>query len=245
MTGRPLALVAALAAVTLAGCMGQPTLSPSPSPTPSVSGSTVPLSATPAASGSPLPSAALTSPVEPTGVARVPTAPPPAPTAPAPSTAGRLDEGAVARPTGWSPTAKPGSSEEGFLGNGTWVHATSPEHSAFSAISLGCAELGSYPLPVAALEGNLTDGSGRPGVGLTLEFSDAAAARAYFAEWVRQAEACLGTQTALVDRTDDTWLGRRNLDTVWSEAVGVRADRVSLLIVDSPDANLAGAIPGA
>lgn len=243
MMGRRAAMAAALAAATLAGCTGQPTLSPTPSPTPRVSGSGVSsTSATPGASGSP--SAAPSSPV-PTEVAPVPTAPPPAPTAPAPSTAGGLDEGAVARPTGWSPTAKPGSSEEGFLGNGTWVHATSPEHSAFSAISLGCTKLGPYPLPVAALEGNLTDGSGRPGVGLTLGFSDAAAAQAYFTEWVRQAEACLGTQTTLVDRTEDTWLGRRTLDTVWSEAVGVRADRVSLLIVDSPDANLAGAIPGA
>lgn len=193
----------------------QPSLSASASPTP-----TVPTSAAPA----------------------VPPDAPAVPTAPAPSTAGGLTESDIAVPDGWSPTARPGSPDDGFLGNGTWVHATSPSHSAFAAISLGCTDLRAYPEPAAALEGTLTNADGAAGVGLVLEFADAAEAQAYFAEWVRQAEACLGTVTQRLALTADTWVGRRNLDTVWSETVGVRGASVSLLIVDDPDTDLAGVL---
>lgn len=131
------------------------------------------------------------------------------------------------------------------MGNGTWVHATSAEHSAYAAMALGCTQLSPYPQPVAALEGNLSDDAGHPGVGLTLEFANAADAGAYFAEWVRQAEACVGTATQQVSASSRTWVGRRNLGTVWSETVGVRGDTVRFLIVDSPDADLSGALDGA
>lgn len=79
---------------------------------------------------------------------------------------------------------------------------------------------------------------------MTLEFASAADAGAYFAEWLRQAEACVGTSTTKVDATEDTWVGRRNLATVWSETAGVRGDTVRLLIVDSPDADLSRALDG-
>ena len=131
------------------------------------------------------------------------------------------------------------------MGNGTWVHATSAEHSAFGAMSLGCTEVGPYPNPVAALEGNLTDGAGRPGIGLTLEFANAADAQAYFAEWLRQAEACVGTATERISATADTWVGKRNLGTVWSETAGLRGETVRFLIVDSADADLRHALDGA
>lgn len=181
----------------------------------------------------------------PTGQAVPPQEPPPPPTAPAPSTAGGLTEQDVPSADHWQPTAKPGSAEEGFMGNGTWVHATSAEHSAYAAIALGCAEVGSYPQPTAALEGSLTDEAGRPGIGLALEFANATEAEAYFAEWLRQAEACVGTATQKISATGDTWLGRRNLETVWTEAAGVRGSTVRLLIVDSPDADLGTALDGA
>lgn len=184
-------------------------------------------------------------PPSPTAPAEPPSEPPPAPTAPAPSTAGGLTAEDVAVVDGWLPTAKPGGPEEGFVGNGTWVHATSPEHSAYAAIALGCSEVGAYPQPLSALEGNLTDEAGHPGVGLTLEFVTPADAQAYFAEWLRQAEACLGSVTQRVAASDDTWVGRRHLDTVWSETVGVRGETVRLLIVQSPDADLSRALDGA
>lgn len=238
----PLAVIA----LVLAGC--SPATSPpaastsAPPPIPTSQVSTPAPSAPGSPSGAPPPSA-LTSPAAPTpsaAPAGPPTAPPPAPTAPAPSTAGALTEDDVARPDGWEPTARPGSYEEGYLGNGTWVHATSAPHSAYAAIALGCAEVGPYPEPVAALEGTLADDEGRPGVGLTLEFAAEADAAGYFAEWVRQAEACEGLMTERISLDADTWLGRRTLDTVWSEATAVRGSTVRLLIVGDPTADLSG-----
>lgn len=167
------------------------------------------------------------------------------PTGPAETTAGTLTETDVATADGWHPTAKPGGPEEGFMGNGSWVHATSPEHSAYAAIALGCTELAPYPQPIAALEGNLTDEAGHPGIGLTLEFASAADATAYFGEWLRQAEACVGTATERLSATPDTWVGRRNLGSVWSETAGLRGETVRFLIVESPDADLSHALDGA
>lgn len=236
--------------LSIAGCAPAPNLDPV---TPTVVQTPTVVEAPPSTSQaaeptvepSPVESAVTVTPAPPSTVAGPPSEPPPAPTAPAPTTAGGLSETDVATAEGWHPTAKPGGPEEGFLGNGTWVHATSPEHSGYAAIALGCTELGAYPAPVAALEGNLTDDAGHPGVGLTLEFANAADAGAYFAEWVRQAEACDGAATQKVSATDDTWLGRRHLDTVWSETAGVRGNTVRLLIVNSPDADLSGALDGA
>ena len=228
-------VAAALGAVVLAGCAPAPTPTEPPSapPRPTVS---VP----PQPSSAPASAASTTRSPEP---ALPPQEPPPAPVSPAPSTAGSLGEADVAKAEGWTPTARPGSSEEGYLGNGTWVHAVSAEHSAYAAIALGCAELGAYPQPTAALEGTLAGPEGRPGVGVTLEFAGADEARGYFDEWVRQAKACEGTATELLSLDADTWVGRRNLETLWSETVGVRGERVVLLIVDQADADLSGAIP--
>lgn len=238
------ALVAAVAA-TLGACTAVPGPVPTTPPPTSASGSASATASTAASQaplpGSAVPSAVPSAPTEPPTFA--PSEPPPAPTGPAPSTAGGLQEGDVARPEGWSPTARPGSLEEGYLGNGTWVHAVSAEYSAFAAISLGCTDLRAYPLPVAALEGTLSGPDGQAGIGVTLEFGSPAEAEAYFEEWVRQAEACLGSGTKLITRQPDLWLGRRNLDTVWSEAVGLRGEQVVLLIVDDPAADLSGAVP--
>ncbi|CAL8971574.1 hypothetical protein TESS_TESS_02452 [Tessaracoccus sp. O5.2] len=228
-----------LTGLTAPGCAVPADDAPSGPASATATRTTAPATSPPAAtlSPSPAPSAGPAS--------ESPAAPPdapPVPTAPAPSTAGGLTESDIAVPDGWSPTARPGSPDDGFLGNGTWVHATSPAHSAFAAISLGCTDLRAYPQPAAALEGTLTNADGAAGVGLVLEFADAAEAQAYFAEWVRQAEACLGTVTQRLALTADTWVGRRNLDTVWSETVGVRGASVSLLIVDDPDTDLAGVL---
>lgn len=183
-----------------------------------------------------LPSAALPS------AAAPPTEPPPPPTEPAATTAGGLSPYDVGTADGWEPVAKPGSAEEGFMGNGTWVHATSAEHSAFAAIALGCTDLGPYPLPMAALEGNLADDDGNPGVGLTLEFSSRSEAETYFAEWLRQAEACVGSFTEKLTSTSETWVGLRHLDTTWSETAGLRGNTVRFLIVQAPDADLSNAL---
>lgn len=239
---RRLALLAV--PLALAGCAPAPTVNPVTPTAADITPATT-QAAEPTVEPTPTETAVTVAPETPAStVAQPPSEPPPAPTEPAPTTAGGLSESDVATVEGWHPTARPGGPEEGFLGNGTWVHATSAEHSAFAAIALGCTDLGAYPAPVAALEGNLVDDAGHPGVGLTLEFASAADAGAYFAEWLRQAEACGGTSTTKVDATEDTWVGRRNLATVWSETAGVRGDTVRLLIVDSPDADLSRALDG-
>lgn len=251
----------AIALVAVAGCApaAAPTAPPTPSatsvaaPSPVTPSASAPSTVTPASPSAPPPHsapAASATPNEEATVGPVPTEsaapaplePPPAPTAPAPSTAGGLSEADVPVIDGWQPTAKPGSPEEGYLGNGTWVHATSAAHSGRAAIALGCAELGPYPDPVAALEGTLSDEAGRAGIGLTLEFASPTDAGAYFGEWRRQAEACAGTMTEPLQATATTWLGRRHLETTWSEAVSVHGRTVRLLIVDDPDADLTGAL---
>lgn len=52
----------------------------------------------------------------------------------------------------------------------------------------------------------------------------------------------MGTSTERLASSPDTWLGRRNLDTVWSETVGVRGAHVVLLIVEDPEADLLGVL---
>ena len=80
----------------------------------------------------------------------------------------------------------PGGDEEGYLGNGGWVHARDPRYAAEAAVTIGCADVtrDDYPDPTAALEGNLRRGSAT-GVGLVLEFADEAAASRY---WSRSTE---------------------------------------------------------
>ncbi|WP_143028245.1 hypothetical protein [Tessaracoccus flavus] len=243
----------ALAGV-LAGCAGSDPTAPAPSvgmsaseaaPTPSAPTDPPTTEPSPSRAPSPTQTAPAPPPTAPNSLPpndRAPTAPPPVPTAPAPSTAGGLSEADLTVPDGWEPTARPGSPEEGYLGNGTWVHATSPEHSAYAAIALGCTDVGAYPTPVAALEGTIVGPDGQPGVGLALEFGSQDDAAAYFAEWTRQAEACVGTVTEKVSLDDETWVGRRLLDTVWSEAVALSGTSVRLLILDDPDADVAAAV---
>lgn len=230
MTRLPALLVAAASLV--AGCTPAPA-GPDTAPT------SRPGVASPSPS-EPSPSPSTAEIATPSATAVAPSAPPAAPTGPAPSTAGDLTADDLTLPEGWSPAVRDGSLEEGYLGNGTWVHAVSAEHSAYAAIALGCTTLGTYPQPEAALEGTISGPEGQPGIGLALQFADADDAAAYFAEWVRQGRACEGTATELVGLTGDTWLGRRMLETVWSEAVGLRGRLVLLTIVEAPDADLSG-----
>ena len=66
-----------------------------------------------------------------------------------------------------------GSDEEGFEGNGTWVHARDPRYAAQDVITLGCATVtrDDYTDPDAALEGNYHNRSGDRGIGLVLELT--------------------------------------------------------------------------
>jgi hypothetical protein len=224
---------AALALGLLAGCTGAPAPAPTPSPAPA---SPRPGTATPATS---------VEPAEPTTTNTLP--PPPEPSAPAPSTAGDLGARTLPVPAGWRTVALEGGTEEGFRGNGTWVHARDPRYAAQDAITIGCADVtrDDYPDPVAALEGNYTGPGDAPGVALALQFADEAAAARYWARYTEQVRACqtvddpvrtdivteaaegLGAE-ALVDR-------RRYPDSAWTEVARQAGPRVTLVILGDED----------
>ena len=147
---------------------------------------------------------------------------PPPPTGPAPSTAGELTAAALPVPKGWKTVALDGGEEEGFEGNGTWVHERDPRYAAADVIGVGCAPVtrDDYTDPVAALEGNYEGKGGRPGVGLAMQFADAEAATRYFTLYRNQVQACTtsdgSVRTELVagvdGLADHRTLRRRRMD---------------------------------
>ena len=232
---------AALGLALLAACTADPSpvgpspIAPSPvGPSPTPAPATAPGPGT--GSSPPGPgSTASAEPAEPTTTNTLP-APPPA-TAPAPTSAGNLDAAALPVPAGWRTVALAGGEEEGFRGNGTWVHARDPRYAAQDVITIGCADVtrDDYPDPVAALEGNYTDRSGAHGVGLALEFADAAAAARYWDRYTAQVRACEGLQDPVrteVVLHDDGLVDRRTYpDGEWTEVARQTGTRVTLVIL--------------
>lgn len=233
------ALAALACAATLSACT--PSVPTGPATAPAAT-STAPAQSAPAAATASPPAI-----VEPTTTNTLP--PPPEPTGPAPSTAGRLTAAALPVPAGWRSVALPGGDEEGYLGNGTWVHARDPRYAAQAVASVGCADVtrDDYRDPVAALEGSYRRGE-EIGVGLVLEFADAAAAASYFTLYRAQIEACeepgqvvetevLATPTApdggqgLVDRRTDS-------GAAWTEVVEQNGPRLTLIILGDADARI-------
>ena len=218
--------LAVLVLGTLAACSAGPSPAPSPSVPASASSTSTP---TPAAS---------VEPAEPTTTNTLP--PPPAPTAAAPSTAGDLRAAALPVPAGWRTVAKKGGDEEGYRGNGTWVHARDPRYAAQDVITIGCADVtrDDYPDPVAALEGNYVDHDDNPGVGLALEFADADAAGRYWARYVDQVRACTTLRdpvhTELVDVPAGLVDRRSYPDSEWTEVARQSGRRVTLVILTDP-----------
>jgi hypothetical protein len=216
-----------LALTLLAACSAAapPAGTPTPSPVPAT-GTAGPVSAAP-----------TTSPelAEPSTTNTLP--PPPAPSAPAPSTAGDLDEAELPVPAGWRRVALEGGDEEGFRGNGTWVHARDPRYAAQDAITIGCAEVtrDDYADPVAALEGNYTGRGGAPGVGLVLSFADEAAATRYWTRYTDQVRACQTlddpVRTKIVVDGDGLVDRRTYPDSRWTEVARRVGSRVVLVIL--------------
>jgi len=232
-TVRARAVVAgALTLVVLAGCTSSPPAPSAPSPVPATAGSGAG-SASPAA---PAPS----EPVEPTTTNTLP--PPPEPTGPAPSTAGDLDASVLPVPAGWRTVAREGGDEDGYEGNGTWVHARDARYAAQDTITIGCAEVtrDDYPDPRLALEGSYQSRTGSPGVGLVLQFADPDAAGRYWARYVEQVQACrtvtepVRTELVPLEQPADgeALLDRRSYpDGEWTEVGVRRGDRVTLVIL--------------
>jgi hypothetical protein len=175
--------LAGLSGLLLTACSPNPASSPLPSAT----------SALPQPSASATSPAARRVPAEPTTTNTLP--PPPPPTGPAPSTAGSLSAKSLPIPAGWQTAVLEGGDEEGFHGNGTWVHARDPRYAARDVLAVGCAAVtrDDYTDPTAALEGNYTNRSDEGGVGLVLEFGDEHAATRYFDLYRDQVQACTTT----------------------------------------------------
>ena len=237
------ALTAAVLALvgTVVGCSPAP-----PAPPPTISAPTPTL--TPTTSGE-IP--------EPTTTNTLP--PPPAPSAPAASTAGALRATSLPVPAGWTTAALPGGDEEGYLGNGTWVHALDPRYAALDIVTVGCADVtrDDYTDPSAALEGDYTDAAGDAGIGRVLDFAEPAAARTYFEVYLGQVRACAGGREGVsVSRlrtpvADDGGVGlvdrRRYLDDDqdWTEVVELNGARLTLLILGDPGHAITDAATGA
>jgi hypothetical protein len=222
----------AAALILLAACSsgtppaGRPSLAPSPAPATSVG----PASAAPSTTAEP---------VEPTTTNTLP--PPPEPSAPAPSTAGSLDAAELPVPAGWRTAALEGGTEEGFRGNGTWVHARDPRYAANAAITIGCADVtrDDYPDPVAALEGDYSGRGGVPGVALALEFGADADATRFWDRYVEQVRACQTVDdpvhTEIVVDGDGLVDRRTYPDSAWTEVGRQVGSRVTLVILTDED----------
>lgn len=207
------------AARTSAEAPPRPTTSPPPSPTPG-----------------PTPSPSFSEPTTTNTLAA-----PPDPTKPAASTAGKLGATVLPVPAGWHTVIKKGDQEEGYSGNGTWVHARDPRYAATDTITIGCAEItrDDFTDPTSALEGSYENGAGQPGVGLAMQFGTATAAAHYVDLYRSQVRACtdpdgpmtariLPSQLGLIDHR--TYSG----DDQWTEVVKLAGRRVTLIALTDP-----------
>ena len=241
------ALLVLAGMVGVVACSGPDTVPPAPTAPPTSPTATASPSpgASATGSGTAAATAAPTVAAEPTTTNTLP--PPPPPTAPAPSTAGDLDAKALPVPKGWRTVALDGGEEEGFEGNGTWVHERDPRYAAADTVGVGCSPVtrDDYTDPVAALEGNY-EGPGRlPGVGLAMEFADSGAAERYFALYRKQVEACTRAagpvRTTLIDGVDGLADHRRYDDGDWTEVGRQVGRRVVLVILSDPGHKIARA----
>lgn len=189
-------------------------------------------------SGSPtIPDSDVSEIPEPTTTNTLP--PPRAPTKAAPSTAGDLSAKSLPVPAGWRTIARAGGEEDGYLGNGTWVHARDPRYAAFDVITIGCSAVtrDDYTDPTTALEGTYARHS-EPGIGLVLEFATASDATTYFDLYRQQVDACRGDGGPVQIRVLDSDTGlidqRTYPDGDWTEIGKLVDRRVTMIILSDP-----------
>jgi hypothetical protein len=133
-----------------------------------------------------------------------------------------------------------GGDDEGFYGNGTWVHARDPRYAAQDVIAVGCAGVtrDDYTDPTAALEGNYINRSGGPGVGLALEFADEQAAIRFFDLYRGQVQACTTTDqpvhTTILSGTGGLVDRRTYPDSKWTEIAERNGRLITLIILSDP-----------
>jgi hypothetical protein len=143
-------------------------------------------------------------------------------------------------PSGWQTAVLEGGDEEGFRGNGTWVHARDPRYAAQDVITLGCVAVtrDDYTDPTAALEGNYHNRSGDPAVGLVLEFGDEQAASRYFELYRDQVHACTTrdqpVHTTIVSGVSGLVDHRTYPAGKWTEIGERNGRRITLIILSDP-----------
>ena len=233
-------------AIALAGCTARtPQTGSQPSPTVLPSVNSAGPGQTPSRGASTGASEAAPSSIpEPTTTNTLP--PPPEPTKPAPSRAGPLTGESLPVPVGWHRVARDGGVEEGYLGNGTWIHARDARYAAHDVITLGCASVtrDDYTDPTHALEGSY-ERSGQPGVGLVLQFRTAGEASSYFQLYRSQVAACenasdpvrtklVSSPTGLIDR-------RTYPDGQWTEVANSVGPRLVLILLSDPGHQISAA----
>jgi hypothetical protein len=165
------AAVTTIAAAT--GCAGEP---PAPSARPSApatsASSSAPSSATPEPSDSPE-TDAMERPAK---------------------RSGQLSRRDFPRPrelgAGWSYVVDPGSTEEGYAGNGTPALARDPGEIVQTAVPFGCARRARMPRPKHALEVDYAAGDTKV-IAVRSQFADRANARAFFAGRKANLAACV------------------------------------------------------
>lgn len=91
---------------------------------------------------------------------------------------------------GWRPFVDPGSSEAGYLGNGTPWLARDPGEVAATVLPLGCRHRSVLPTPRYALETDGTGGGGHRAVVIRARFATAAQAGAFVERTAADARAC-------------------------------------------------------
>ncbi|MFN8168273.1 MAG: hypothetical protein U0S36_05775 [Candidatus Nanopelagicales bacterium] len=115
------------------------------------------------------------------------------------TTSGTLSKGSLppARVLGpgWSLRVDPGTTEDGYVGNGTPAVARDPGDTVAALRPIGCAEEAVYaeelPVPAHALEVDYRHRATKAnGVGLALEFRDAATAQRFFDVYTRSLALC-------------------------------------------------------
>lgn len=157
------------------------------------------------------------------------------PTGPAATSVGGLDETFLPVPATWERAVYEGSADEGFYGNGTWVHAVDPVLRGAGTLAVGCDNAPpdlEGMVPTAVLEGTL-ERDGAPGIALAMRFADDVTAAEFFAEYQRQLSLCEGKTVQKLGETTDTWFGRRQLDTTWSEVAALNGDVATFLILQA------------
>jgi hypothetical protein len=239
-----LAAIALITGLTgMAGCSTIPSPTSAPVPSPSSTATAAPRSATPPKpTSTPTPGDPATAPSATTAVVAEPTTtntlpPPPRPSRPAPSVAGELSAASLPVPAGWRTVVRAGGSEEGYEGNGTWVHARDPRYAANDVLAIGCAMVtrDDYADPTHALEGTYVRDKDESGIGLVLQFGTANQARAFYTLYVQQVRACRGPDGPVTTRVLSSGLGlidrRRYPDGDWTEVGALEGSRLTLVIL--------------